>query len=47
MIPWVIYAGLLALSIAAGVPAFLRASALIRCRPYLFETHGAANDGRY
>ena len=38
---------ILALAIAAGLPGFVRALALVRCRASCLETQGAANDARY
>ena len=46
VISWVLFAGLMALGVAAAVPSIVRVRALMRCAPHLFETHGAANDPR-
>ena len=42
-----LFSGLLVVALAAAAPAFVRARALMRGGPPLFETHGASNDVRY
>ena len=47
VISWVVFAGLIVLALVAAVPSLVQVRALLRCAPYPFETHGAANDPRY
>jgi hypothetical protein len=47
VVSWVVFAGLIVLALVDAIPSLVQVRALLRCAPYPFETHGAANDPRY